>query len=637
MSARASLGERLRYEFDKSMAAGPIALIGYLALVSLAGVLLIGVLVALVGIAPEDGQPLSFFDASWAALMRTLDPGTMGGDQGWAFRWVMLLVTVFGILVVAALIGVVSTGLDAKLDELRKGRSRVLENGHTVVLNWSPSVFDIVSELAIANASERKARVVIMADKDKVEMEDELKTKLTLPRNMQVICRSGKPTDLFDLQLVNAQTSKSVIIVSPEDDDPDAQVIKTALAIVNDPNRRAEKYQIAAEIRDAKNADVARVVGGDEVQLVLADELISRIVVHTSRQSGLSAVYSELLDFDGCEIYTREQRELAGKTFGEAALQYETSTLIGVCDENRRVKLNPAPDYVIPPGARAIVIAEDDSAIRLAPDKVRIEGDRIVDARPVERSAEHILILGWNRRAPVIAFELSRYVAPGSVLTVAAAPDVPDIEDAFAALQLDGENLALETHVLDTTQRAALDRLNVTAFDSVMVLGYTDHLPPENADTRTLVTLLHLRQIAESADHKIKVVSEMADVRNRELAEVTRADDFVVSNKLVSLMLAQASENAYIEAIFADLLDEAGSEIYMRPVEDYVDISTSVNFYTIAEACRRRGEVAVGYNRPRSVADADDPRNMGGVVVNPHKGQAVDYKLGDRIIVLAED
>jgi voltage-gated potassium channel Kch len=28
----------------------------------------------------------------------------------------------------------------------------------------------------------------------------------------------------------------------------------------------------------------------------------------------------------------------------------------------------------------------------------------------------------------------------------------------------------------------------------------------------------------------------MIDVRNRELAEVSRADDFVVSNKLVSLM-----------------------------------------------------------------------------------------------------
>ena len=43
---------------------------------------------------------------------------------------------------------------------------------------------------------------------------------------------------------------------------------------------------------------------------MLADDLISRIVVHSSRQAGLSAVYSELLDFDGCEIYTAEQPAL---------------------------------------------------------------------------------------------------------------------------------------------------------------------------------------------------------------------------------------------------------------------------------------------------------------------------------------
>ena len=57
--------------------------------------------------------------------------------------------------------------------------------------------------------------------------------------------------------------------------------------------------------------------------------------MHSSRQAGLSAVYSELLDFDGCEIYTVEQPTLAGKTFGDAVMAYETSTLIGLCDRRR--------------------------------------------------------------------------------------------------------------------------------------------------------------------------------------------------------------------------------------------------------------------------------------------------------------
>jgi len=629
MSDHGTLGERARYQFDKSMAAGPIALIAYLALISLILIAVAGAVLALFGISPAGGERLSFFEGFWMSLMRTLDPGTMGGDQGWAFRAVALLVTLGGVFVVAALIGVIATALDAKLDELRKGRSRVLERGHTVILNWSPAVFDIVGELIVANASERRARIVVMADKDKVEMEDELRAKAPHAANVEIICRRGRPTDLYDLNLVNPQSAKAFIVVSPEADDPDAQVIKTVLALVNDPRRRAEPYRIAAEIRDAGNAEVARVVGGSEVQLILADVLISRIVAHASRQSGLSAVYAELLDFEGSEIYTLAQPELVGRSFGEAVMAYETCTLIGLADAERRVTLNPPADTPITPGALAVLIAEDDSAIRLN-GAAEIEDGRIRPAPPHRPVPESVLILGWNHRAPMIVRELASYLAPGSLVVLAA--DGPGVAEAQTAFKVGRDDLRVELRTVDTARRQALDALAVAGFDGVIVLGCTDQLSAEDADTRTLITLLHVRQIVERDGRRPKIVSEMADVRNRELAEVTRADDFVVSNKLVSQMLAQASENPYIEAIFDDLLDEPGSEIYMRPISDYVSLDGPIRFYTVAEAALRRGEVALGYCRRRT-APGQGPH---GVVVNPNKSELVEFGEGDRVIVLAE-
>jgi voltage-gated potassium channel Kch len=633
MRARAGLGERLRYAFDKSMAGGTIALIGWLAIVSIVIMAVAGAFISLVQVTPENGEPLSFIEAFWASLMRTLDAGTMGGDAGWGFRIVMLAVTLAGIFVVSALIGVLSAGVDSKLEELRKGRSRVLETDHTIILNWSPSVFDIISELVVANASRRRPRIVVMATKDKVEMEDEIASKIENLRNTKIICRSGDPTDLYDLGLVNPQTSRSVIVLSPEGDDPDSDVIKTVLALVNDPNRRKEPYRIAAEIRDARNAEVARVVGGEEVQLVLADELISRIVVHSSRQSGLSAVYSELLDFDGSEIYTAEQPELFDKTFGQAIMAYDKCTVIGLCDKKGRVFLNPPMNVMIRSGIRAIIIAEDDDAIKLSNIKHDIDPAAIQMPAKPEKHAERILMLGWNRRGPIIAYELSRYVAPGSMLTIAA--DTETFAEEVQQLRVAGQNLRVEYKVTDTTSRTALEGLNVPGYDHVLVLGYSDTLSAQQADTSTLVSLLHLRKIADTAGRHISIVSEMTDVRNRELAEVTKADDFVVSNKLVSLTLAQASENEYLAAIFDNLLDEKGSEIYMRPVEEYVVTGRPVNFYTISEAARQRGEVAIGYRRVRS--DAKDKRDMGGVVVNPTKSQALTYQPEDRIVVLARD
>ncbi|MEI9888895.1 MAG: hypothetical protein WDN08_20810 [Rhizomicrobium sp.] len=204
----------------------------------------------------------------------------------------------------------------------------------------------------------------------------------------------------------------------------------------------------------------------------------------------------------------------------------------------------------------------------------------------------------------------------------------------MAALKISGSNLKAAHRVADSSDRATLDALDIPSYNHVMVLGYTDSMAAQPADTRTLVTLLHLRKIAETAGKHITVVSEMADVRNRELAEVTKADDFVVSNKLVSLMLAQASENEYLAAIFDDLLDEEGSEIYMRPAGDYAALGRPVNFHTIAEAARLRGEVAIGYRKKGS---GDDARNMGGVVVNPARSDLLSYGEADKIIVLAED
>lgn len=633
MNRNTGLAARLRYEFDKSMAAGPIALIGWLAVISLIVIVLAGAFLAITRIAPEGGEPVSFFEGAWELLMRTMDAGAMGADMGWGFRGVSLVVTIAGIFVFSALIGVLSAGLENKLEELRKGRSVVLEKDQTVILNWSPSIFDVISELVIANASRKKPRIVIMANKDKVEMEDEIAAKVPDLKNTRIICRSGDPTDLYDLSIVNPQTSRSIIVLSPEGDDPDSQVIKSVLALVNDPNRRQKPYQIAAEIRDGKNADVARIVGGSELQLVMADDLISRIVVHSSRQSGLSAVYSELLDFDGCEIYTLSQPDLTGKSFAAAVMNYEASTLIGVCDVSGKVHLNPAANRIFAEGERAIIIAEDDAAIKAGDTSLSVDKDVIRAAEPRVQGPERTLILGWNRRGPIITFELSRYVAPGSLLTIAA--DTPEIEADIAALRVANDHMAVEYSIIDTSSRAALEALDIPAYDHVLVLGYSDHMAPQPADTRTLVTLLQLRKIAEQAGKHIGVVSEMTDVRNRELAEVTRADDFVVSNKLVSLMLAQASENEAMAAIFDDLLDEEGSEIYMRPVSDYVSIEKPVNFYTIALSALRRGEVAIGYRRQRQ--DDPDHRRLGGVVVNPLKSEALSYTAADRVIVLARD
>jgi voltage-gated potassium channel Kch len=624
------LSERARYLFDRSMSAGTIALIGWLAAVSLAVIIVASLFIVIVGIAPEGAErPHDFVETGWESLMRTLDSGTVGGDSGWPYRIVMLVVTIAGIFIFSALIGVLSTGLEAKIAELRKGRSRVLEEGHTIILNWSPSLVDILLELQLANADGKTARIAILAERDKVEMEDEISAKAPKLKGVEVICRSGDPCDLNDLSIVNPGQAKSIIVLAPEGEDPDAQVIKTILAVTNGPERGTQPMQVVAEIREARNIELARTVGGDEVQVVRADDLISRILVQSTRQSGLSGVFAELLSFEGNEIHTQKVEGLAGLTFGEALGLFEEGCLIGLADAS--VQLNPPMETVIGANDKAVVVAVDNQSIRTRKGaREAVDVSAIRDVPPAAQTPKRVLMLGWNRRGPTIAAELSRYTLPGSALTIVAdapqfAGEVARIEGAFANLKV--------THVVaDTTREATLKPLDVTSFDHVIVLGYTDNMAAQSADTRTLVTLLQLRKLAEAAGSLVNVVSEMLDARNRALAEVTRADDFVVSNQLVSMMLAQASENRYISAIFADLLDEEGSEVYVRPITDYVAIDRPVSFYTLIEAARRRGEVAFGH---KIAVEAGGDRRKGGVVVNPPRHEVRMYAPTDAVVVLA--
>ncbi|MBG6053849.1 voltage-gated potassium channel Kch [Salinibacterium sp. CAN_S4] len=620
--------ERFRYWFDQWMSRGPVALIALLGLATVVLVLVVFGLVSLFtlfGIYPNDDPTTNPADTLWGNLMRTLDPGTMGGDTGWLFRILMLIITVGGLIIVASLIGIISGAFDSKVEDLRKGRSRVLETDHTLILGWSSKIFPILSEIVIANESRKKASIVILADRDKVEMEDEIFAKLGATGTTKIICRTGDPMDLGDLEISNPHTARSIILLAPDgSSDPDSDVIKTALAITNNPRRREGSYHIVGEIEQASNLEAARLVGKDEAHWILGADLIGRITVQSCRQSGLSVVYSELLDFDGDEIYFTEQPTLHGMSYSDTQFAFATSSVMGIV-KGGIVNLNPTPDTIYEFGDSLIVIAEDDSTIALAPAG-SVDESALSAVHPEPPRPERTLVLGYNAGLPGMLRELDEYVAAGSTVTVLADVDTP----LFGSF----DNLVVTFTRGDASSRTALDALRVDGYDHIIVLAYRDALDAQRADSRTLITLLQLRAIEDSTDADLNIVSEMLDDRNRELAEVTNADDFIVSDKLISLLLSQVSENRLLMDVFGTLFSSAGSEVYLNPAENYITAGMSVDFYTVLEAARRRGQTAIGY---RIGSQARNSAQAYGVHVNPLKTDRVTFGPGDRVIVLAAE
>ncbi len=625
-----SFRQRFQYWFDNFMSRGTGAMLTGLFVLSALIIFAAAALVKMTNTAPN-GE--SFLEVAWMSLLRTLDSGTMGGDTGSPFFLLMMLIVTFGgVFVVSALIGIINNGIEDKMEELRKGRSQVLENDHTLILGFTPQIFTVISEIILANESRKSgAVIVVLADQDKVEMEDAISERIPNTKNTRVICRSGSPIDLTDLELASPHSARSIIILA-EGEDPDTHIIKSVLAITNNPNRHTEPYHIVTQIRDQKNLDVVNMLGTkDVVQPILTNDLIARVVAQTSRQSGLSIVYTELMNFGGDEIYFKQEPALFGKTFGDALSAFETSTVMGIRKADGTVAMNPGMDARIQSGDQLFLIAEDDDKISYAPARIAAEESLIQQTGKVSKpKPERALILGWNRSGSTIVRELDNYVAKGSQLTI-----VSNIYELDKQLKLEiGKLTNQKVTVLegDIRDRALLEKLEAPEYDHVIVLAYS-HIEQQEADAITLVTLLHLRDIAERDETPFSIVSEMLDLRNRELAEAAKVDDFIVSEHLISLMMAQLSENAELLGVFTDMFDPEGSEIYLKPMSDYVSIEKPVNFTTVIEATRRRGETAIGY---RLMSEASNSEKSYGVHTNPKKSEKVSFTSADRVVVISE-
>lgn len=615
----------LRYHFDNLMSRGVLAQILLLALITVALVAITVALVFATGSMPEDSHGATTGWTAWKSLMHALDPGTLASDDAnWTFLFIMLFATIGGLLVLSALIGVLNQGFGQLIENLRRGRSHVIERRHTVILGWTPKIRTLLEELAIANANQRRACVVILAERDKLAMDSEVAGWLGRTR-LRVVTRTGSPLSTADLALVNLAASRAVIVLAPERSghEADTVVLRTLLALTKGaPNGDIKRLHIVAELREPASERVARMVTGPRAALIVANPLLSKLLVQTGRQSGLSVVYSELLDFTGNEIYVQPAPALTGVRFRDAVHRYGTSSLIGVVTADGDTLLPPPLERPFAAGDQVIAISEDDDTLVL--DGTPPSTDRLASRPPVVRPqlAERTLILGIGSRLPAVLGELAKYAAPGSEVIVVGDHRIELVPPS---------GLTVHTRVGDLTDRELLEALDAPSFDHVLVLSEAAETQ-ELADARTTVTLLHLRDIARTTGKRVAITSEILDVGSRELAAVTEADDFIVSNSLISLMLSQVAENPYLVAVFDRLFSADGYEIYLHPITDYV-AAGRYRFADLCEAALHRDEIAIGYRR----VDPDQAaRPPFGIAINPPKRDAVTFADSDQLIVLAE-
>ncbi|MEE0133524.1 MAG: hypothetical protein U0I22_06995 [Treponema sp.] len=610
--------DKLQYWFDNLMSKGSLSLIGLLAVITGIVIAIAGCIVALL----PDAEGAGVLSSIWFSLMHAIDAGTIAGDSGsFLFMLIMAIVTLCGLFITSMLIGVIGSGLEDKMNSLRKGRSQVLEQNHVIIFGFNENALNILRELILANENHKNSVVVVMDNQDKSEMEDTIAQRIQDTKTTRIICRTGSMDNLADVEICSPSTCRSIII-NAEDDFMSVKAI-LACATILENSGNTEAY-ITALIRSEENVDAAKIAGKGRVEVFYFQNSIARIMAHTCRQPGMSSVFTNLLSFEGDEIYIEEIPSMAGKTIAEANLYFPKSTLIGLVQDGMP-KLNPPVATKIAPQDKLILIAQDDGVSIPTKEAGIVNKSLFAPIASSSAILQKTLILGCNELLQQVVTELDCYLASNAPVIIAALEE--DLSKNELPEQGQLKNVALDIRSCDIFQRSCLEELLASKPDNVLILTDSDN---EESDARTLLLLLQLRDIAAKTGLKFSVTSEMRSVENQELAQVTKVTDFVVSSNITALMMTQISQAREQFVILDDLLSDDGSELYMKDAGRYVKLGESVDFYTIGAAATQYGEIALGYKKFRDDGEFD-------IVLNPSKSSTVILSKGDSLILLAEN
>lgn len=616
---KATLREKLRFNIDKMMAKGTVYMVLMLSFITFFAVLLIAVAAVLI---LKKGGP-AFGGVLWETFLNILDPGTIAGvENTQGYLVFMCIATIMGLLMTSVLIGLITSGFQAKIEEMQRGKSKVIVSNHSLILGWDNTIFTIISELIIANENQKKPYIVIMADRDITEMQTEMQNYIPSFKNTSVIFRRGCSYDKNDLNMCNVSASKSVIVL----DKNDAQKLKVLMALSNTSFFSNSDNHVVVLFEEEESFEVAEIISKDSIVCIDLKDTVSKMIAQTSTQPGLVAVYKDIISFAGDEIYFNNFPEAEGKTFREILFYFEKSSVIGL-HRDGECFLRPDLDIVLKKDDSIILITEDDDTAIYSEKAYEISEDCIVagEARKAHLE-ESILIVGYNNAIESIIKELEGYLSGNSNLILYFPID----QKAPASLKkvVNESSLSIQIMNGEIPDGDAFEKIVKAGYSRIVLLSSATQ-DANKTDSDVLLSLLYLRKISDSFNINLSIIGEITDVRNSEIAQSTRYHDFIVSSNICGMISTQLCENKLLKPILDDILDEKDSEIYTKPVKDYVKCGKSMNYYTLVHSAMLKGELCIGY----MVCKGDNYK----YVMNPRKSSIVQFKEEDCVIVVSEE
>ncbi len=241
------------------------------------------------------GNDGSFWAMLWWSFRQIQDPGNLLQDTTSALAFFFSFsLTIAGMFLFSFFIGI-GTSVVEELVALGKER-RLGARHHSVICNLGPYSRVLLEELCTYYAkSFRSPRIVTMGP-------NPARFGYMLEGPLQRIrYRQGRPLNAHDLQRVDADRAKRVILLGhPDRVHSDSQVVSQVLS-VRELNPSCDIY---AELYRQDNAPAALAAGGEHTVPIFTDQLAGLFLAHITVFPGIQEIYWELLTSLGDEIYT---------------------------------------------------------------------------------------------------------------------------------------------------------------------------------------------------------------------------------------------------------------------------------------------------------------------------------------------
>ncbi|MCD4700871.1 MAG: hypothetical protein K8S24_03345 [Candidatus Aegiribacteria sp.] len=603
-----TIGSRIRYFINNLLIRNPAWQI--LVLFAISGLIIVTGMALVKGLTS---------DSFWWSFTRLLDQGTFINDNANPqVAMVGVMVTLGGILVLSLLIGILSSKITEQLESLKRGKSPVLENDHYIVCGDGDRLFEVTRELMKAHEEDSiKGKIVIFSNSSREEIEEILVQRLGRKSSRRVICRTGNTTDIDSLQLPCFQKCAGFVIVG----DDDREILKTLLA-VNSIIKNNHPVGVC-ELRNRATRRIAQMAYRD-IHWLPVREIVMRLVVQVCRQPGLSAVYNEILSFDRNEFYLNECPEVENCTFREIASRIHGGVAIGI-QSGEKMWINPEPAMKLNPKDRLLLLAENSRSFTFEDEPVSIGKFERSSGDTCRKPLNMLIFSGGSKKFNFMLGLLDAYAMEGGGILVAGS--LPQEEGEALLSGVRTANCNVEYMQTERTDPDRLEELHPENYDSIMVIsGKSAGMSDEEADSECIITLLILRNIADRIGDSwnATVVSEIRNPRNRHLASAAGIDDFVISNEVCSMIMAQLVLEPGLGRVYEEIFDPSGCEIQLRCPSAY----SSRSFAHLSAEGLERGEIVLGWLTGTGCGAE--------VLLNPGKLDEIPDDSDTRIIAIAE-